>query len=224
MDFSDFFPNHDMYKRWFEALLRPLLGAFSDPGVSSSNGLLKSLILKGNRKNVVFESVKQTCRMATQECPCGYFGSDTRRCKCTPGQIARYLAKVSGPLVDRIDIHIDVPAISFRKLRSKAARLDSMAMRLDVVTARGVQTERFAGGNTLTNAVMTHKQVEKFCTLDSAGELILKQAMVEFGLSARAHDKVCKVARTIADLAGARQIQPEHIAEAVSYRRLDRKL
>ena len=97
-------------------------------------------------------------------------------------------------------------------------------MRLDVVTARGVQTDHFGNGATLTNAAMTHKQVEKFCPLDSAGELILKQAMVEFGLSARAHDKVCKVARTIADLAGAEQIHPEHIAEAVSYRRLDRIL
>jgi magnesium chelatase family protein len=126
--------------------------------------------------------------------------------------------------VDRIDIHIDVPAISFRKLRSKAARIDSVAMRLDVVTTRGIQTDRFAGSATLTNAAMTHKQVEKFCSLDTAGELILKQAMTEFGLSARAHDKVCKIARTIADLAGAEQVQSEHIAEAVSYRRLDRKL
>jgi magnesium chelatase family protein len=134
------------------------------------------------------------------------------------------MSKVSGPLVDRIDIHIDVPAISFRKLRSKAGRLDSIAMRLDVITARGVQTDRFGNGATLTNARMSHKQVEKFCTLDSAGELILKQAMTEFGLSARAHDKICKVARTIADLSGAEKIQPEHIAEAVSYRRLDRKL
>ena len=126
--------------------------------------------------------------------------------------------------MDRIDIHIDVPAISFRKLRSKAGRLGSAIMRQDVVAARAVQTRRFTDSKILTNARMTHKQVEKFCPLDSSGELILKQAMTEFGLSARAHDKVCKVARTIADLAGAENIQPEHIAEAVSYRRLDRKL
>ena len=161
---------------------------------------------------------------AMNPCPCGYFGSDARRCKCTPGQIGRYLSKVSGPLVDRIDIHIDVPAISFRKLRSKSSRLDSAAMRQNVVRAAGVQAKRFGDGVIMTNARMSHKQVEKFCKLDSASELILKQAMIEFGLSARAHDKICKVARTIADLASVEQIQPEHIAEAVSYRRLDRKL
>ncbi len=181
---------------------------------------------------VIVSRAKKTIRFPAQfmlvaamnPCPCGYFGSDARRCKCTPGQIGRYLSKVSGPLVDRIDIHIDVPAISFSKLRSKSSRLDSAAMRQDVLRAGGVQAGRFGDGVIMTNARMSHKQVEKFCKLDSASELILKQAMIEFGLSARAHDKICKVARTIADLASVEQIQPEHIAEAVSYRRLDRKL
>jgi magnesium chelatase family protein len=181
---------------------------------------------------VIVSRAKKTIRFPAQfmlvaamnPCPCGYFGSDARRCKCTPGQIGRYLSKVSGPLVDRIDIHIDVPAISFSKLRSKSSRLDSAAMRQDVLKAGGVQAGRFGDGVIMTNARMSHKQVEKFCKLDSASELILKQAMIEFGLSARAHDKICKVARTIADLASVEQIQPEHIAEAVSYRRLDRKL
>jgi len=157
-------------------------------------------------------------------CPCGYFGSEARSCKCTPGQIARYLSKVSGPLVDRIDIHIDVPAISFRKLRSKSGQLDSAAMRADVLRATAIQAERFGDGQVHTNSRMSHKQVEKSCKLDEAGEMILKQAMQEFGLSARAHDKICKLARTIADLAGAAEIAAEHIAEAVSYRKLDRKL
>ena len=161
---------------------------------------------------------------AMNPCPCGYFGSDVRRCKCTPGQIRRYFSKVSGPLVDRIDIHIDVPAISFRKLRSKSGQLDSTAMRADVVRSVGVQAERFGDGKIHTNARMSHKQVEKFCKLDSSCEMLLKQAMQEFGLSARAHDKICKLARTIADLAGAGEIAAEHIAEAISYRKLDRKL
>ena len=181
---------------------------------------------------VIISRAKRTVRFparfmlvaAMNPCPCGYFGSEARRCKCTPGQISRYLSKVSGPLVDRIDIHIDVPAISFRKLRSKSGQLDSAAMREDVMRATAIQTERFGDGHVYTNARMSHKQVEKFCKLDEACELILKQAMQEFGLSARAHDKICKLARTIADLAGAPEVTPEHIAEAVSYRKLDRKL
>jgi len=181
---------------------------------------------------VMVSRAKKTVRFPAQfmlvaamnPCPCGYFGSDARQCKCTPGQIRRYLSKVSGPLVDRIDIHIDVPAISFRKLRSKSGQLDSAAMRADVVRAVGIQAGRFADGKNHTNARMSHKQVEKFCSLDTAGEMLLKQAMQEFGLSARAHDKICKLARTIADLAGAVDIAAEHVAEAISYRKLDRKL
>jgi len=161
---------------------------------------------------------------ALNPCPCGYYGTDARRCKCTPRQIERYLSKISGPLVDRIDIHIEVPAITFTKLRSRAGQLDSATMRQDVTRGRAVQANRFGDGTVMANARMTHKQVEKFCQLDSAGEMILKQAMIEFGLSARAHDKICKVARTIADLAEAETIAPEHVAEAIGYRKLDRKL
>jgi len=157
-------------------------------------------------------------------CPCGFYGSDSRRCRCSVGQIERYMSKISGPLIDRIDIHIDVPAISFRKLRSKANQLDSATIREHVVKARAVQAKRFGDGKLLTNARMSHKQVRKFCQLDASSEMMLKQAMTEFGLSARAHDKICKVARTIADLADSQNIQPEHIAEAISYRKLDRKL
>ncbi|MHC4751344.1 MAG: YifB family Mg chelatase-like AAA ATPase, partial [Planctomycetota bacterium] len=167
---------------------------------------------------IIVSRAKKTVRFPAQfmlvaamnPCPCGYFGSDARRCKCTPGQIRRYLSKVSGPLVDRIDIHIDVPAISFRKLRSKSGQLDSAAMRQDVVRAAGIQAKRFGDGKVHSNARMSHKQVEKFCKLNSASEMLLKQAMAEFGLSARAHDKICKLARTIADLAGVRDIATEH--------------
>jgi magnesium chelatase family protein len=161
---------------------------------------------------------------AMNPCPCGYFGSNARRCKCTPNQVERYFSKISGPLIDRIDIHVDVPAITFGKLRSKASQLDSATIRADVVRARKIQAKRFGNGKIMTNARMTHKQVRKFCELDSASEIMLKQAMTEFGLSARAHDKICKVARTIAELAGSEKIAPEHIAEAISYRKLDRKL
>jgi len=160
---------------------------------------------------------------AMNPCPCGYFGADSRRCKCTPNQIERYISKISGPLVDRIDIHIEVPATSFTKLRSRSKQVDSAKIRADVIKAREIQIQRFGDGKLQTNAIMTHKQVEKYCQLDSASEMMLKQAMTEFGLSARAHDKICKIARTIADLADRETIEPEHIAEAISYRKLDRK-
>jgi magnesium chelatase family protein len=157
-------------------------------------------------------------------CPCGYYGSPTRRCRCTPNQIERYFSKISGPLMDRIDLHIDVPAVAYRKLRSKSNGQSSADIRKDVISARAVQSKRFGDGKVFTNAKMSHKQVEKYCPLDDGGEVMLKQAVTEFGLSARAHDKICKIARTIADLDGVENIQPEHIAEAVSYRKLDRKL
>jgi len=161
---------------------------------------------------------------AMNPCPCGYYGSNLRTCKCSPDQIARYMAKVSGPLVDRIDIHIDVPAVAFSKLRSKTRQIDSETLRASVTTARSVQKRRFGSGKVLTNAHMTHRQLEQFCQLDSAGELLLKQAVLELGLSARAHDKICKVARTIADLDSSENIRAEHVAEAIGYRKLDRKL
>ncbi len=157
-------------------------------------------------------------------CPCGYYGSDHRRCRCTPNQVERYLSRISGPLIDRIDIHIEVPPVTFTKLRSRREQLDSATILGDVVKARAVQTKRFGDGKIMTNSDMTHKQVQKYCQLDEACEMLLKQAMTEFGLSARAHDKILKVARTIADLADSENIQPEHIAEAISYRKLDRSV
>jgi magnesium chelatase family protein len=126
--------------------------------------------------------------------------------------------------MDRIDIHIDVPAVSFGRLRAKARGADSAAMRARVMRARAAQQARFGGDGVLSNARMSHRQVEEFCRLDESSEMMLKHAMAEFGLSARAHDKICKVARTIADLEGSGEISPEHIAEGVSYRKLDRRL
>ena len=161
---------------------------------------------------------------ATNPCPCGYFGSGQKRCKCTPNKIERYMARISGPMLDRIDIHIDVPSVTFSKLRSKQSTYDSATIRQDVMAAREIQRTRLGEKKTTTNATMTHRQVGKYCELDTAAEMVLKNAMTEFGLSARAHDKICKVARTIADLAGQENIDAEHIAEAVSYRKLDRAM
>ncbi|HUT56821.1 MAG TPA: YifB family Mg chelatase-like AAA ATPase [Phycisphaerae bacterium] len=181
---------------------------------------------------------------AMNPCPCGYFNDPKRACKCTPHQVERYLARVSGPLIDRIDIHIEVPPVPWRQLRAEgpaAGGLSSAEMRESVLHARAIQRGRFAaapaGGftnaadattpardTTTTNATMSSRQVRQFCKLDPAGELLLKQAMMELGLSARAHDKVLRIARTIADIEGEADIAPHHIAEAVQYRRLDRKL
>ena len=161
---------------------------------------------------------------ATNPCPCGYFGSMQKRCKCTPNQIERYMARISGPMLDRIDIHIDVPSVTFSKLRSKQDSNDSATIRQQVAAAREVQRQRFGEKKTTTNATMTHKQIRRYCELDEPAEMVLKNAMTEFGLSARAHDKICKVARTIADLEEKENINAEHIAEAVSYRKLDRAL
>jgi magnesium chelatase family protein len=216
---------------------------------------------------------------AMNPCPCGYFTDATRRCKCTPWQVERYMGQVSGPLIDRIDIHVEVPPVAWKQLRAtgeSAGGLSSEQMRLLVLRARDVQRKRFSvkepvaitpepvasgpdasipspgdssssfvpqsairnpqsamdngkppghtANSTITNASMSPRQVRQFCKLDSAGETILKQAMTEMGLSARAHDKILRVARTIADIEGNENIQPHHVAEAVQYRRLDRKL
>ncbi|MHC5162823.1 MAG: YifB family Mg chelatase-like AAA ATPase [Planctomycetota bacterium] len=159
---------------------------------------------------------------AMNPCPCGYFGTNAKRCRCSPLQVERYLSKISGPLVDRMDIHIEVPPVQFRKLRSTSNGSGSKELRQQVQSARTRQLQRF-GLSTTTNATMSHKQVEKNCVLDEQSEMMLKQAIVEFHLSARAHDKICKVARTIADLEDSDTIQSEHISEAISYRKLDRK-
>jgi magnesium chelatase family protein len=160
---------------------------------------------------------------ALNPCPCGYMTDPKRECHCTQRQIQAYMGKISGPLLDRIDIHLDVPAVPYRELRSKTDGTSSASMREQVDRARTVQAGRFASRR-MTNARMSHRQVKKFCTLDEAGEGLLKQAMQELGLSARAHDKILRVARTIADLDGAADISVTHLSEAVQYRRLDRNL
>lgn len=156
-------------------------------------------------------------------CPCGYFGSQ-RECKCSPIQIQRYVGKISGPLLDRIDIHIDVPAVNFKELRGKNVPVgdSSETIRARVIRAREIQLERFAGDGIFSNSAMSSAQIRKFCALDSESENLLERAMLKQGLSARAHDRILKVARTIADLEGIENIQPNHLSEAINYRSLDR--
>jgi magnesium chelatase family protein len=159
---------------------------------------------------------------AMNPCPCGYFNDRTRECKCTPPIIQRYVAKISGPLLDRIDIHIDVPAVNYRELRSGNAPEGSAQIRERVLRAREIQLNRFAAERIFSNAQMSSRQIRTYCELSSEGEHMLERAMQQQGLSARAHDRILKVARTIADLDAALQIESRHIAEAIQYRALDR--
>ena len=156
-------------------------------------------------------------------CPCGYFGSN-RECKCSPMQIQRYVGKISGPLMDRIDIHVDVPTVNFKELRGKGMpEGDSSAtIRERIIRARQIQLQRFAGQGIFSNAAMSSAHIRKFCALDAESENLLERAMLKQGLSARAHDRILKVSRTIADLDGKENIESKHIGEAINYRSLDR--
>ncbi len=161
---------------------------------------------------------------AMNPCPCGYFNDKSRECMCTPPMIQRYVAKVSGPLLDRIDIHIEVPAVQYKELRGGAAAEGSAEIRDRVLTARERQRARFRkqGEKIYSNAQMTTRQVRANCELSADAERLLERAMQQQGLTARAHDRILKVARTIADLGGAEHLNVSHLAEAIQYRTLDR--
>lgn len=172
---------------------------------------------------------------AMNPCPCGYFNDKSRECMCTPPMIQRYVSKVSGPLLDRIDIHIEVPAVQYKELRGGVSSEGSTEIRARVLAAREIQHARFLETPARTkssfrapsraifaNAQMATQQIRSFCELSSDAERILERAMQQQGLSARAHDRILKVARTIADLESSAQIAVSHIAEAIQYRTLDR--
>jgi len=155
---------------------------------------------------------------AMNPCPCGFHGDSTRDCRCTPAIIQRYLAKISGPLLDRIDLHIEVPAVAFKEMRAAEGGVSSAEIRGRVERARALQQARG-----FYNARIPVQLLRRFCRLDEAGERTLELAVRRLGLSARAHDRVLKVARTIADLAGEEAVSAKHLAEAVQYRSLDRE-
>jgi len=159
---------------------------------------------------------------AMNPCPCGFRGDPKRQCNCSPPQIERYISKISGPLLDRIDIHVEVPPVPFRELSDDRPGTDSNTIRESVLRARGIQRKRFVGQAMTLNGNMSPQQIRKHCKLEADAESLLKAAMEETGLSARAHDKILRVSRTIADLDGSERIQSHHLSEAINYRTLDR--
>jgi magnesium chelatase family protein len=159
-------------------------------------------------------------------CPCGFFNHPEKECVCPPGSVQRYLNRISGPLLDRIDLHVEVTPVPFAELSSRSQRNEepSVLIRERVMAARAIQTQRFAGTDGVyANAHMSSKQLQELCVLPEAAQTLLKQAMERLQLSARAYDRILKVARTIADLAGTEHILTEHLAEAIQFRSLDRE-
>jgi magnesium chelatase family protein len=161
---------------------------------------------------------------AMNPCPCGYYNHPEKECVCPPGTVQRYLNKISGPLLDRIDIHIEVTPVSYNELSTERVSEKSTIVRKRVMNARAIQEKRYANSEGVhANAQMSSKQLKEICKIDEAGNQLLKTAMEKLGLSARAYDRILKVARTIADLDESEKIETNHLAEAIQYRSLDRE-
>jgi magnesium chelatase family protein len=160
---------------------------------------------------------------AMNPCPCGYYGDQSRQCTCTPHQRYRYFQKISGPLLDRIDIQIEVPSVKYQEISGRSHNEEtSQQIKARVKAARAIQAQRFGADGSISNALMSRRDLEKYCAPDQEGSALLSQAFRNLGLSGRGHDRILKIARTIADLADRQQIGLEHIAEAIQYRSLDR--
>ena len=161
---------------------------------------------------------------AMNPCPCGYFGDRIRACRCSPQQIRQYQGKISGPLLDRIDLHIEVPSVKYRALSGKEVGESSAEIKNRVNLTRERQQKRFGNSGIMVNARMTEKQIRKYCPIDEESHKLMEMAIEKLGLSARAMNRILKVSRTIADLEGKDNIDPAHVAEAIQYRNLDRSL
>src|SRR5882762_2231458 len=176
--------------------------------------------LGGNEPQLVLPD-----KMAMHPCPCGYFGDLKRECRCSPVQVQRYRQRISGPLLDRIDLHIEVPAVEYRDVSSERVEENSTAIRQRIAHARQKQHERFArDAKTNCNARMATRHLKTHCKLSADSQELIRIAMTELNLSARAYDRILKVSRTIADLADKSDIAPAHVSEAIQYRTFDRTL
>ena len=154
-------------------------------------------------------------------CRCGWRGHPSGRCACTDAMVEKYVSRISGPLLDRMDLHVEVPSVEFEAMRRRETPESSAAVKERVDAARAQQNSRFAGTGISCNAQMTPAMAGRFCTLDSAGEKLLESAFRRMGLTARSHDRILRVARTIADLDGEETISAGHLAEAIQYRNTD---
>ena len=161
---------------------------------------------------------------AMNPCPCGYLGDAKHKCKCSPMGVEKYLSRLSGPLLDRIDMHIEVPSVPYEELAKLTDGTSSATMRESVFRARAIQAARFGNKPSGLNSRMSPKELRKYSVVDAEGRKLLQSAMDDLGLSARAHDRILRVARTIADLSATEHIDDGHVAEAIGYRTLDRKL
>ncbi|MCK4469624.1 MAG: ATP-binding protein, partial [Desulfobacterales bacterium] len=159
---------------------------------------------------------------AMNPCPCGYFSDPKHECRCTYQQIRKYRSKISGPLMDRIDIHVEVPAVPYKDLSGESWAESSEDIMKRVIASRLIQSKRFNRTKIFCNSQMNNRHIKKYCKIDDVSCSLLEAAIDKFGLSARAYNRILKIARTIADLAGEKDIQIDHISEAIQYRSLDR--
>jgi magnesium chelatase family protein len=160
---------------------------------------------------------------AMNPCPCGHYTDPKKACQCHPNKIASYMGKISGPLLDRIDIHVEIPAIKYKELTDIKDAEPSCLIKARIEKTRVIQRERFKSEGIFSNARMNTKLIKKYCVLNEEAKELLRMAMTQLGLSARAYDKILKVSRTIADLTGSEGILAEHLSEAIQYRSLDRQ-
>jgi magnesium chelatase family protein len=204
--FLDEFP--EFHRDGLEALRQPL-----EDGVICVSRIKKSLFFPASFMLVA----------AMNPCPCGYYTDPHKACRCNPNKIQNYMGKISGPLLDRIDIHIELPSVKYKELSDSKDAEPSSAIKARVEKARAIQRERFKTEGIFYNARMNTKLIKNHCALRQEAQELLKMAMTELGLSARAYDKILKVSRTIADLAESQDIKTEHLSEAIQYRSLDRQ-